>query len=281
VTRLENEILPPVPTPENKTDVETHPDDKRRVGAAPDAFTVGPNPNIATTARNSFRPSLVRGDWTIDSGELVQPTLARDVWFDDNTFPIIITGPEALSRYDLSVELEKTGGRDAMGIFFHWLGPGHYRRFDLARNSEIDFACAHDGKLSRTDVSSKRFDYSSNQWHSLKLEVRGETFRGYIDDLLQFEQTDARFTHGRICFYTWGAAARFRRIKVTDPQGRVLFEGLPELPDNKIAIHTVSGGNRPRLLTAAEAAAKSAQEKLAEALKTPIIATNSLAMHSH
>jgi hypothetical protein len=28
----------------------------------------------------------------------------------------------------------------------------------------------------------------------------------------------------------WQTAARFRNIKVTDPQGKLLFEGLPPVP---------------------------------------------------
>ena len=61
-----------------------------------------------------------------------------------------------------------------------------------------------------------------------KIEAHGDTFRAYLDDVLQLEQTDARFTHGRICLYTDNAAARFRRIKVSDAKGKVLFEGLPD-----------------------------------------------------
>jgi formylglycine-generating enzyme required for sulfatase activity len=121
--------------------------------------------------------------------------------------------------------------------------------------------------------------YSSNRWYSLKVEVRGDTFRAYLDDVLQFEQTDARFTHGRILLYTWNAAARFRRIKVSDPQGNVLFDGLPELPPASTkTTPKESIGDSPRLLTAGETAAKSAQKQCAERLKTPVISTNSLGM---
>ena len=97
--------------------------------------------------------------------------------------------------------------------------------------------------------------------------------------MLQFEQTDPRFTHGRIGLYTWDAAARFRRIKVSDPQGKVLFEGLPELPpaSNKTT-PKANIGKSSRLLTAGETAAKSAQKQWAERLKTPVISTNSLGM---
>ncbi len=89
----------------------------------------------------------------------------------------------------------------------------------------------------------------------------------------------ARFTHGRIGLSTWNAAARFRRIKVSDPQGKVLFEGLPELPPaSNNTTPKANIGDSSRLLTAGETAAKSAQKQWAERLKTPVISTNSLGM---
>ena len=53
--------------------------------------------------------------------------------------------------------------------------------------------------------------------------------------MLQFERTNARFSRGLVGVFTNGAAARFRRIKLTDLEGKVVLEGLPELPraDNK------------------------------------------------
>ena len=50
-----------------------------------------------------------------------------------------------------------------------------------------------------------------------------------------FQHTDPRFSDGRLQLRTWSTTARFRNIKVTDPAGKVLFEGMPDLP----------GWNRP------------------------------------
>jgi FKBP-type peptidyl-prolyl cis-trans isomerase FklB len=46
---------------------------------------------------------------------------------------------------------------------------------------------------------------------------------------MQVIEADPRFTHGLIGLGTWEAAGRFRDVKVTDPAGKVLWEGLPEL----------------------------------------------------
>jgi formylglycine-generating enzyme required for sulfatase activity len=261
--------------PDGQEVVKIPPEENKTADVVPRPPAVGSKPDVATTAPKSFgRPFLVRGEWTIENDELVQPTLAIG-----DFCPLLVFGDETLSNYDLTLEAKKTGGREALGVFFHWLGPGHYRRFDLTRNSGIALDYDYNGKFGLEAGNSKGLRYSSNRWYSLKVEARGDTFRAYLDGVLQFEQTDARFTHGRIGLYTWNAAARFRRIKVSDPQGQVLFEGLPELPPASTNTAPKANiGDSPRLLTVGETAAKSAQKQCAERLKTPVISKNSLGM---
>ncbi len=119
------------------------------------------------------------------------------------------------------------------GFLFHWQAPGHYRRFDLEGNGALDFSSFDDGKRAREPGNWKGLSYASNRWYSLKVEARGDAVSAYLNGVLQFKKTDAQFAHGRICLFTDLAAARFRRIKVSDPQGKVLFEGLPQLPPDR------------------------------------------------
>jgi formylglycine-generating enzyme required for sulfatase activity/serine/threonine protein kinase len=260
--------------PVDKEVVEIAPEEKKPADVVPGLPNVGPQSNVASTASKVFgRPFFVRGEWTIENDELVQPTLAAG----DDFHPLLVFGEESLSNYDLTWEAKKTGGRHALGIQFHWLGPGHYREFSLIDNGHIDLSYRYNGKWGREESNSKGLSYSSNRWYSLKVEARGDTFRAYLDGVLQFEQTDARFAHGRICLFTLDTAARFRRIKVSDPQGKVLFEGLPELPPTRNnTTPKANVGHSSRLLTTGETAAKSAQNQLAARLKTPVISTNSL-----
>jgi hypothetical protein len=213
--------------PVGKELVTIPPEEKKPADVVTSPPTGGPapNPTVTTTASTiSGRPFLARGEWTIENDEVVQPTLATG-----DEIPLLVFGAETLSNYDLIVEAKNTGGQGAMGIFFHWLGPGHYRKFFLEGNRWLNFSYSYNGKWGREEGNEKKLSYSSNRWYSLKVEARGDTFRAYLDGVLQFEQTDARFTHGRICLFTNKAAARFRRFKVSDPQGKVLFEGLPQV----------------------------------------------------
>jgi formylglycine-generating enzyme required for sulfatase activity/serine/threonine protein kinase len=288
VAWLDNEILPLTPVHGDKASnspnvgiqevVKISPAKKKPADPTQGTPDVDSKPNIAAAPLTFFRPFLVRGEWRIASDELIQPTLATTFGGDNDVLQLLAFGEEALSNYDLTLEVKKTGGRDATGIFFHWLGPGHYRRFDLERNSAVNSSYVYDG--IRNEGDRKGLDYSSNRWNSLKVEVRGDTFRAYLDGVLQFEPSaDARFTHGRICLFTDAATARFRRIKVTDPNGKALFEGLPELPspsNNTTPRDNLGKSSRP--VTAGETAAKTSQKQWAERLKTPVVSTNSLGM---
>jgi formylglycine-generating enzyme required for sulfatase activity/serine/threonine protein kinase len=257
-------------------DVVTIPaEENKPVAAVPGTPAVRPKSNVASTASKILgRPFLVRGEWRIENDELVQPTLAAP----KDLCPLFVFGEETLSNYDLTLEAKKTGGRHGIGVFFHWLGAEHFREFNLWANKDTNFPYTYNGKAGR-ETGPKELHYASNRWYSLKFEARGDRFRVYVDGVLQFDQTDARFTRGRICLVTWGTTARFRRIKISDPQGLVLFEGLPELPSvsNK-ANQKADIGNSSRSLTAGEAAAKSAQQEWAERSKTPVIVANSLGM---
>ncbi|HEX4071732.1 MAG TPA: SUMF1/EgtB/PvdO family nonheme iron enzyme [Planctomycetaceae bacterium] len=206
---------------------------------------------VATTSTKSFgRPFLVRGDWRIENDELFQPALTAGNSWEDDVLPLLVFGHEELMNYDLSLEVKTTAGHDAVGLLFRWMGPAHYRRFVLAGNGGIDFACVSDGKLIRKDNDWKKIEYASERWHTLKIEVRRYTFQAFLDGEPMFTQTDARFALGqlggtraataRFGLFTNAAAARFRRIKVSDPGGKVLFEGLPVLPSAKPDVATTN-----------------------------------------
>ena len=66
-----------------------------------------------------------------------------------------------------------------------------------------------------------------DQWYDVRIEARGAECRCFLDGQLIFEDTDDRFTSGRIGFKTWESVSRFRDIEVTTPDGKLLWKGLP------------------------------------------------------
>ena len=277
-----------VPAGKGKEIVRFPAEDQQAAAVVPGLPAVSRKQTVSTkAAKFSSRPFFVRGEWRIENGELVQPTLASTVdSVQDDTFPVLIFGEDTLSNYDLTLEAKKTGGQEALGIYFHWLGPGHLRYFCLGGNRAggnrgIDFGYMFNGQWGREKGNWKHRSYSSNQWYSLKVEVRGGMYRAYLDGHLEYELPNPKFRHGRIGLYTDTTAARFRHIKVSDPQGQVLFEGPPDLPpaggDNTTA--GAKNGQPPHLLSAGKTAARRARDEWAKRLKASPISTNSLGMN--
>ena len=97
-------------------------------------------------------------------------------------------------------------------------------------NKQDDLGFVDQGKWGQNSANSKAGGIAVDRWYAVKIEVRSGTFRCFVDNELQFNQTDPRFTHGQVRIRLWGVAARFRHIQVTDPNGKVLWEGLPPLP---------------------------------------------------
>ena len=179
------------------------------------------------------RPVLVRGDWSTENGELVQSSLGS--WAERS---MLIFGDQSLSNFNLTLDFKKTGGFDGTDFWFHWHGDGHYEAFGLGahrRFAELNYI--FNGRVGRQDGLSKPFDVETGRWYSIRLEIRGARFSCFVDDNLIFESSDPRFVDGRIGLATWSTSARFRNIKVTDPAGKVLWQGLPDL-----ALHPEENG---------------------------------------
>jgi hypothetical protein len=69
-----------------------------------------------------------------------------------------------------------------------------------------------------------------NEWVHLRIEKTGTTVVYYFNHKEIFREPNDRMARGAIALATVGANARFRNIKATGTGGRVLLEGLPDLP---------------------------------------------------
>src|SRR5262249_54878977 len=59
--------------------------------------------------------------------------------------------------------------------------------------------------------------------------VRGPEFKCFVDGALMFTDHHQGFAKGRVALAAMGAA-RFRDIKVVSPDGKMLWDGLPQPP---------------------------------------------------
>jgi len=80
-------------------------------------------------------------------------------------------------------------------------------------------------------VRSKPGTIQPLEWYKLKISLRGPSIRIELDDHVLFNCTDNLSQRGLVvlrCYSSGGG--RFRNIKVTAPDGAVLWEGPPDLP---------------------------------------------------
>ena len=172
------------------------------------------------------RAATVRGgSWSIDGTDLVQTSLTDSSLFFGN--------PD-WTDYDFSYETrtdpaEGSALQGGSAMFrrqdsanYHAFVPGmYYGKWNEVNRTE-------GGKWVR-DVTSKRSDYEVGKWHTVAIRVRGDQFRCSLDGEVLFDYRDARFPKGAVGLGVWKSVARWRNLRVTAPDGAVLFAGLPEL----------------------------------------------------
>ena len=87
------------------------------------------------------------------------------------------------------------------------------------------------GSHRATEIASKPGTIQPLEWYKLKISLRGSRVRIELDDHTLFVFTTEHSPKGGVQLRTYNCAIRFRNIKVTAPDGTVLWEGPPDLPE--------------------------------------------------
>ena len=161
------------------------------------------------------------GEWRIEGDELVQESLLMDCQ--------LLFGDFTWKDFDFSCEAKKVGGNADVGLIYHATGAGSSEFNRGGANNTVDFVrSAEGGNLGV--LTSRPGVMQTGRWYKLRVRLRGTHCECFLDDQLLFAYAETKNRRGAVGVRTWVAAARFRNLRVTDPAGRVLFEGLPELP---------------------------------------------------
>jgi hypothetical protein len=72
------------------------------------------------------------------------------------------------------------------------------------------------------------------RWYKVRVEARGRRLRCLLDGQVLFDIQDERHPRGGVGLRCFDSVTRFRNLKVTAPDGTVLFEGLPRLAADEI-----------------------------------------------
>jgi hypothetical protein len=165
---------------------------------------------------------VIRGTWKIEQDELVQEELSGgalvfgDINWTDYTFNCESNWVDGSAEHGMGFRSNPSGGE----VFF--LGGWGNREScaTMMRGNKIV-------KQRRVAAAAVKKD----TWNKLSVQVRGRHCECYRDGLrvLQFDDVNPNDLQGQLSLYSHGVV-HFRKIRVTDPAGKVLFDGMPELP---------------------------------------------------
>jgi tRNA A-37 threonylcarbamoyl transferase component Bud32 len=199
------------------------------------------------------------GEWSIDGDELVQSDA-------DIEFAYLNFGDKNWTDYDFEVDAMRTAGRLSAAPAVRQDGPNFYL-FALGHGpqslAEVHLAEA-DGDRPWRELARADQALSDNEWYHFRVSVRGSHLECWIEHPMLttklFDLDDNQHGRGRVGLRTVHSAYRFKNLRVTDPDGKVLWEGLPALDgvaaaqpappagENLALVAEAAEGN-PRLLT--------------------------------
>jgi formylglycine-generating enzyme required for sulfatase activity/WD40 repeat protein len=181
-----------------------------------------------TQADGPIDPNLRRaymnrgGVWKIEGDEIVQEDTLGDCQ--------LVFGDFTWKDYDFTVEANKVAASSEIVLLYHTTGSG-YGLFCVPgkRHGNIEFVSSVERGI-HIHLKRSTATWDPNRWYKLGIRLRGPRCQCFRDGELVLDLEEKRNPQGAVGLWTSYGAVRFRNIRVTDPAGKVLFHGLPQLP---------------------------------------------------
>ena len=193
-------------------------------GGRPEPESMAKKRDAGKTSRQ--KPFLVEGDWYAEGDAIVAKETSP-------VRPTIVFGDPSWQDYDMTFDIIAQSKPENAAII-HWVDTKNFGRILLggATNKLFQYDRYGDGKFNDSTNKNKKYIRGSitlDNWHQVKVEVRGPKCRVLLDakEIIGFE--DPPFIQGRVGIQSLFGGGRFRRISVKTPDGVVLWDGLPEL----------------------------------------------------
>jgi hypothetical protein len=185
-------------------------------------------------------------NWQIEGEQLVQTTLEGKGW--------IMFGDANWTDYAFSAEVMLVQSTAHIGlcfrdVYFYTAGLGGVENGSICSFVDEKFtvlvhagqrprdAFSHGAKRNRDAVLTR------GQWHRMRINAQGDRFTAYLDGQIVFAASDTSKASGRVGFRSWESVCRFRNVKITAPNGKTLWEGLPGIPTVGTFGVSVRGGS--------------------------------------
>jgi alpha-L-arabinofuranosidase len=146
-------------------------------------------------------------------------------------FQRYLTGDGKWTNYEFSCEAMKLSGTEGFQII--WREVRDQRSYSCTFGAEMNTKHVLERNKDRFDKKDSNFQavlYSSEgsieaeRWYRLRVRSVDNNIKMFLDDQLIAEVNDSvSIVHGRIGLSTTNSSAKFRNIKVTDIDGKILL----------------------------------------------------------
>ena len=171
-----------------------------------------------------FRAYVWWGVWRISGSDVVIKRTGSHSM-------VLLTGSRInLEDFTLEAEVQRTEGTGQVELH---AGGDIYRTFGFHGKSDhlmVSMKNFAKGERPTSPDPKPMGSFDPDNWVHLKIEKKGQTIVYSLDHKEIFREPNDQMTHGFLALATVGANAKFRNIKATGAGGRVLAEGLPDLP---------------------------------------------------
>jgi serine/threonine protein kinase len=159
------------------------------------------------------------GNWRMEGDELVQ---------DDTSAggPFLLFGDPSWTDYDVTLEARRIKGTGLCILAFRVESVLDFPYFVVVSGTQ-HYTTLVDGTRKPGQHKAWTID---DAWHKIGVRVRGEHIKCLMDDDTVFDYDDWRHLRGAVAVTSPDRSAqRFRNLKVTDANGRVLVDGVGSL----------------------------------------------------
>ncbi len=171
------------------------------------------------------KAQVYSGEWKIVDGELARTSTTA------GSAKLVFGDPD-WSDYNFTVKAKALPGKSEMGVLFGFKYNSKYRVFELGtKGNKLNRLQSKPGDSPPTQT--KEGGIEANRWYEIRIEARGPRCRCVLDGVEIFVgEADENRAQGRVGLEAWRREARFKDIKVTSADDKiVLWQGLPEIPD--------------------------------------------------
>ena len=167
------------------------------------------------------------GQWRVEGDELVQTDATRP-------YSELLFGDNQWTNYDFTVDAMCGGGGNSFALFFRSTNWNNEYAYVLSGDDSKP-CTAEVREEGKSELLRYGFSIKDRRWYTPRVHVRGNHFVCSIydqatgTDIRLFDYHDERHPKGRVGLQTFGSSVRFKNIKVTSPDGKVLWEGLPSV----------------------------------------------------